>query len=346
MNRTLNKGGLVAVALTSALMTGGAAAATYKIPRLADGSPDLQGTWTNATATPMERDPKLGDRRAYTEEEAAAIRKAALARVAADAAPTDPNVKQEAGALPPVGNYNLFWTERGMSTAQIGGEYRTSIIIDPPNGRIPTITKQARERRLANRVKTVGVADGPEQRSLGERCILSFGSSAGPPMLPTMYNSNYQIVQSHDTFMIQAEMVHDARIVRIGGKHVPSNVRKWMGDSIGHWDGDTLVVETTNFRPDQSFRGSSENMKVTERFTRVADNKIVYRFTVEDLSTFGEPFTGELAFVSYPDNLYEYACHEGNYGLPGILMGAREEEKVGGPRKAPTRSADSEESEP
>ena len=296
----------------------------YKAPRLGDGTPDLQGVWTNATATPLERPSEFGNRRSFTKEEADAIEREARGRVAADAAPSDPNKKIEAAAsLPPVGNYNLFWTDRGMTAALINGEYRTSIIIDPPNGRFPPMKTAAQRRDRRSR----GVADGPESRSLGERCLLSFGSSAGPPMLPTMYNSYYQIVQSPDSVMILVEMVHDARIVRINGKPVPSNIKKYMGDSIGHWEGDTLVVKTTNFHPDQSFRGSSDNMVVTERFTRVAQDQILYRFTVEDPTAFTAPFTGELPFMSVDASVYEYACHEGNYALPGILAAEREAEK-------------------
>jgi hypothetical protein len=332
------------VALFAATLASAAAAAgAYKPPRLADGTPDLQGVWTNATATPIERSPQLGNRRAFTPEEAAAVEKAARDRVAADAAPSDPNAKQEAAAsLPPVGNYNLFWTDRGMTAALIDGEYRTSVIVDPPNGRIPPLTETGKQRRggrerelleegAANGAVPTGPADGPEQRGLGERCLLSFGSSSGPPMLPTMYNSYYQFVQSPGYVTILVEMVHDARIIRLSDKHVPKSVKKWMGDSIGRWEGDTLVVETTNFNPQQSYRGSSENMKVTERFTRVADDKIVYQFTVEDPTTFSSAFTGELAFTPAGANIYEYACHEGNYALSGILSGARELEKQPAP---------------
>jgi hypothetical protein len=298
---------------------------------LDDGTPDLQGVWTNATATPMERPSEFGDRRALTKQEAEAIENEARGRVAADAAPSDPDKKIEAAkSLPPVGNYNLFWTDRGMTAALINGEYRTSVIIDPPNGHFPPMTAEARKR---DRPMRFGAADGPEQRSLGERCLLSFGSSGGPPMLPTMYNSYYQIVQSPGNVMILVEMVHDARIIRIGDKHVTNSVKKWMGDSVGHWEGDTLVVKTKNFRPDQSFRGSAENMLVTERFTRVAKDQIVYRFTVEDPTTFTAPFTGELPFMSVDSSVYEYACHEGNYALPGILAAEREQEKAAAAKK-------------
>ena len=308
------------VAVAAAVFAAQAFAGDYRAPRLPDGSPDLQGVWTNATATPVERSPELGDRRAFTDEEAAAISKAALAAVAADAAPSDPNKKIEAiESLPPVGNYNLFWTDRGMTVANINGEYRTSMIIEP------ALTADGQQRTSARASRDPN--DGPEGRALGERCLLSFGSASGPPMLPVMYNSYYQIVQSPGYVVILVEMVHDARIIRIQNQHAPDGIRKWMGDSIGHWDGDTLVVETRNFRPEQSFRGSSESAVVTERFTRVAKDKIVYRFTVDDPATFTSSFTGELPFVTVDANIYEYACHEGNYALPGILSGAREAEK-------------------
>lgn len=313
----------------------GASGAEYKVPRLADGTPDLQGFWTNSTATPFERSAELGNRRSFTDAEAAAIAKAATGAVEADARPSDPNEKIKAGDLPPVGNYNLFWKDRGMSVQVIDGEQRTSMIIDPANGRIPEITAAARARNGARRGTRVGAADGPEQRGLGERCLLSFGSSGGPPMLPTMYNSYYQIVQSPGYVMVLVEMVHDARIIRINDKHTPDTIRKWMGDSIGHWDGDTLVVETQGFRPDQNFRGSSPDMKVTERFTRAAADQIVYRFTIEDPSTFTSSFTGELAFTPANGDIYEYACHEGNYALPGILAAEREQEKAEAAGKKP-----------
>ncbi|HEY0686496.1 MAG TPA: hypothetical protein VGD45_29425 [Steroidobacter sp.] len=328
----MNKGLMIGVAVSLAVISttahsGESAGRRYQPPRLADGAVDLQGVWTNATATPMERAPELGTRRAFTDAEAAAISKAAIAAVEADARPSDPDKKIEAtSSLPPVGNYNLFWTDRGMHVAVIDGEPRTSMIVEPLNGRVPALTEAAQRRIEATRVGRSN--DGPEGRALGERCLLSFGYASGPPMLPVMYNSYYQIVQSPGYVMILVEMVHDARIIRIDDKHVPGSVRKWMGDSIGRWEGDTLVVETRNFRPDQSFRGSSENAVITERFTRVSKDKIVYRFTIDDPATFTETIKGELPFQSADANIYEYACHEGNYALPGILSGAREEEKA------------------
>jgi len=320
------KGIVLLTVVSAALLAAPAFAGDYQVPRLPDGTPDLQGVWTNATATPMERAPELGDRRAFTEQEAAAISKAAIAAVEADAAPSDPNKKIEAiSSLPPVGNYNLFWTDRGMSVANINGEWRTSMIIEPSNGRIPALTAEGQQHMAARAARNPN--DGPEGRALGERCLLSFGSLGGPPMLPTMYNSYYQIVQSPGYVMILAEMVHDARIIRIQDHHLPDGIKKWLGDSIGHWEGDTLVIETRNFRPEQSFRGSSENAVVTERLTRVAKDKIIYHFTFDDPTTFTSSFTGELPFVPVDANIYEYACHEGNYALPGILSGAREAEK-------------------
>lgn len=328
MNKGLRIGLAVALAVvTMTAHSGESASRRYQPPRLADGTPDLQGIWTNQTATPMERAAALGTRRAFTDAEAAAISKAAIDAVEADAQPSDPDKKIEAASsLPPVGNYNLFWTDRGMSVAKIDGEYRTSMIIEPLNGRVPPLTEAALTRMAAT--KPGRPNDGPEGRALGERCLLSFGYASGPPMLPVMYNSYYQIVQSPGYVMILVEMVHDARIIRIDDKHVPNSVRKWMGDSVGHWEGDTLVVETRNFRQEQNFRGSSEQAVITERFTRVAEDQIVYRFTVDDPATFTQRITGELPFVPANGNIYEYACHEGNYALPGILSGAREEEKA------------------
>ncbi|MBL8266858.1 hypothetical protein [Steroidobacter sp.] len=327
MNKGLSIGVAVSLSVLTMMACSANAAARYKPPRLADGTPDLQGVWTNATATPMERATELGTRRAFTDAEAEAIGNAAVAAVEADAKPSDPNKNIEAAsALPPVGNYNLFWTDRGMSVARIGGEYRTSMILEPSNGRVPPLTEAALKRIAATRIGRS--SDGPEGRALGERCLLSFGYASGPPMLPVMYNSYYQIVQSPGYVLILVEMVHDARIIRLDDRHLPDSMRKWMGDSVGRWEGDTLVVETRNFRAEQNFRGSSEQAVVTERFTRVADDQIVYRFTIDDPGTFTEKIVGELPFVPAAANIYEYACHEGNYALPGILSGAREEEKA------------------
>jgi hypothetical protein len=312
----------------SALLCATAAAQQpqWPAPRTADGHPDLQGMWTSATITPLERPAEYSGRRALTLEEAAKLEGAEASLVSNSAKPTDLG-KQLPGDCKDFGRgcgYNNFWLDRGSQVVAIDGEKRTSLLIDPPDGKIPPLTA-ARKQDLASRQQSF---DGPEARPLGERCLLAFGSASGPPMMPVLYNNHYQIVQSKDAVMILVEMVHDARIVRLGGTHVASNVRKWMGDSIGHWEGETLVVETTNFTDHESFRGATRNARVIERFTRVAPDKIHYRFTVEDPQAFTHSFTGEMPFYRTDDAIYEYACHEGNYALRGILAGAREQEKA------------------
>ena len=319
-----------AIAATSALLalmsTAVIAQSEYQVPRLPDGTPDLQGIWKNATVTPLTRPRALGTRQAYTEEEALALEREAQQAVEEDNEPLDPNrPAPEATALPPVGNYDLFWTDRGMFIPDIYGEFRTSIVIDPPDGQIPSYTEEFLQRRAAASLTAPDSFDGPEGRGVGERCLLSFGSNSGPPMLPVMYNSHYQIVQSPGYVVILVEMVHDARIIRLADEHtnIAEAHMKWMGDSIGRWEGDTLVVETRHFNPQQSFRGASESLTVTEYFTRVGQNKIIYRFTVDDPTTFTSSWTGELPLSAAMDQIFEYACHEGNYALPGTLAGAR-----------------------
>jgi len=316
----------------------------YHAPRNAFGQPDLEGVWTNATLTTLERDPKYSERLAMTPQEAAAIEHANAKFIAQANAPTDPKLKTTdlpyecgRGFKGSDCGYNFAWTDPGTEVMAIAGEKRTSIIVDPPNGRLPPLTDEGRTR-LAARFRR-GAFDGPESRSLGERCILSFGSAAGPPMLPLLYNNNYQIYQSKDEVSILVEMVHDLRHIRLDAQHLPPSIKEWMGDSVGHWEGDTLVVETTNMRPEQGFRGAGGDTKVTERFTRISPTQILYRFTVEDPEIYTRPFSGEVALNAARGPIYEYACHEGNYAMPGILAGAREMEKEGrdpgaGPRDA------------
>ena len=352
MHRLISTRGLLSCSVASFVLFASAPAlsdasksSVWKAPRNEYGYPDLQGNWNNATITPVERPAEFGNRRALTDNEANQLEGAAVARVEENNKPTDPKkgiqdlpVNCAPGFSGTNCGYNNFWVDSGNRVVRVNGEKRSSIIVNPENGRMPAMTPEA-QKKFAARMAAfrsgggTGMADGPEVRPLGERCILSFGSSAGPPMLPSMYNNNYHIVQSKDRVIILVEMVHDARVVRIGGEHLPKNVRLWMGDSIGHYEGDTLVVETTNFRPEQSYRGSGENLKVTERFTRVAPTQILYQFTVEDPSTYAQPYTGELNMNATRDNLYEYACHEGNYALPGILAGAREEEAQAAKKK-------------
>jgi hypothetical protein len=215
--------------------------------------------------------------------------------------------------------------------AIVNGERRSSLVVDPPDGRVPALTPEARKRQAERMAafRSRGEYDHPELRPLGERCLLSFGSSSGPPMLPNyFYNNNYRIVQTRDHVMILVEMVHDARIIRIGGEHGPKHVRTWMGDSVGRWEGDTLVVETINFHPSQTFRGASENLKVVERFTRADANTLLYRFTIDDPGTFTKPWSGEVPFRASGETIYEYACHEGNYAMSNVLSGERAQEKA------------------
>jgi hypothetical protein len=301
--------------------------AQFDTPRLPNGQPDLQGVWSNKTLTPLTRDRALGDARQLTPEQVAAKEGAQAAFVEAEYAPSNPN--REAGAGAQGGNdgntedgYNEFWKEEGDRIQKINGEYRSSIVIEPANGQIPFIPDRSLRRRLP---EGVSANDGPEGRPLAERCLLSFGNHSGPPMLPVMYNSHYEIFQSPGYVVILAEMVNDARIIRIVDEHAPTAavMEKWMGDSIGRWEGDTLVVETRHFNPDQNFRGASDNMTVIEKFRRDNEHKIIYSFTVEDPTVFESSFTGELALTSFDEPIYEYACHEGNYALAGTLAGAR-----------------------
>jgi hypothetical protein len=313
----------------------------WVMPRTADGKPDLTGTWTNATLTPLER-PQNQPNLVMTDAEAARMEKATADRRERLGQNSDPNRPAppqggdgSTGAAGNVGGYNNFWLDPGERVAVVDGQKRSSLLIDPPNGRLPAYTEAYRARQK-ERLKTAaargGQYDHPENRPLAERCLLSFGPTT--PLIPNyFYNNNLQIVQTPDHVMILMEMVHDARIVRIGGKHLPKHVRLWMGDSVGHWEGDTLVVDTTNFTPQQQFRGSSENLHVIERFRRVDANTINYRFTVEDPTTFTSPFTGEIPFQATNELIYEYACHEGNYALSNVLSGARNEEKRKGSQK-------------
>ncbi len=239
-------------------------------------------------------------------------------------------ISQAAGGK--VGGYNNFWLDPGERVLRIDGKARSGMVIDPPDGRIPAATPEARKRMTAEAARRKGMSeyDHPELRGNAERCILSFGSNLGPPMLPNyFYNNNYQIVQTKDHVMIMTEMVHDVRVIRLGTnlQHPPPQVRQYGGDSIGRWEGDTLVVETTNFPQQQAYRGAWENLKIIERFTRVGPDQIVYRFTVEDPTTFVAPWTAELAFNKFDEMIFEYACHEGNYALSNVLGGERAKEK-------------------
>jgi hypothetical protein len=296
------------------------------VPRTPEGHPDLQGIWTNATITPLERPAALAGKPTLTDAEAAALEKKSAQEL------TDLDGKSEGPLLAAAGSngtggYNVLFIDRGSEFARVDGVKRTSLVVDPPDGKVPPITPEARQRNAAmpgNRFDSV------KDRPPAERCLVGFGSSTGPPMLAVLYNNNYQIVQTPDRVMILAEMVHDARIVRIGGTHPSGNVRQWLGDSIGHWEGDTLVVDTTNFTNKTRFRGSAENLHVIERFTRTDANTILYRVTIDDLTTFTRPWTMEFPFLAAEGPIYEYACHEGNYSLIDILGGARKADSEAG----------------
>jgi hypothetical protein len=313
-------------------------APAYQAPRNEYGQPDFEGLWTNATLTPFERPPELGDRLVLTPEEVAKAEGDNAKQMAEGNAPTDPKLKvtdlpYECGrGFKGVDcGYNAAWVDPGSTVMRVNGQPRSSLITNPANGRPPPVLPEARQRLAAQYMAFAAAwrrADNPETRALGERCLLSFGESAGPVMLPLLYNNNYQIVQTKDSVAILVEMVHDVRIVRLGAQHLPANLRPWLGDSIGHWEGDTLVVETTNYPAAQNFHGASENLKVTERFTRVAPGRLLYQFTAEDPTVWAQAWGGEYEFAATKGPIYEYACHEGNYALKDILAGARAEEQA------------------
>lgn len=323
------------------------AAASFgaEIPRTPDGKPDLSGVYDIATLTPLVRPAELGDRLSLTDAEAKTVARQAEAYRASKSQASDPNRKAppeggdgSEGAAGNVGGYNTVWTDNGSGAFKIDGKWRTSIITDPANGRLPEMTpaarKRAAERARFNRPNrgdafwitekmNPGPYDDPELRPAAERCLLGFGSSAGPPMLPVLYNNLKQIVQSKDTVMILNEMVHDIRLIRIGGQHEPPEIRRWLGDSIGRWEGDTLVVDTTNFNDTPALAGATRSLHVIERFKRLDARSILYQFTVEDPAVWTKPWSGEVLWPVTDQRIYEYACHEGNYSFGGILRGAR-----------------------
>ena len=313
-----------------------AKAASYKAPKNAFGQPDLSGYWSNATLTPMMRPAAFGTRAVHTPDEVKKLETAAVVEVEEGNAPTDPNAPAEhrqnytnlkpeyAAAGGDTGGYDRGWLDPGSHVMRVGGEARTSLLTTP-NGQMPP--RKAGAPAPPRFGGGMGSFDGPEVRSLGDRCIMSFGRNAGPPMFPNgFYNNNYQIVQTADTVTILVEMNHDLRQVRLNSKHRTDDVRTYMGDSIGWYEGDTLVVETTNLPQNQNFMGSWKNLKITEKFTRVGQHRLHYQFTVEDPDTWDKPWGGEYEFLPLSGVIYEYACHEGNYALPGILGGARAEE--------------------
>lgn len=294
----------------------GRKAAQATVARTPWGHPDLQGTWNNSTITPLERPAKFGGREFLTAEEARALDEAAAKQY--DERPA--NAAQDVDAA-----YNQVWWDRGRTV----GTRRTSLIVDPPDGRLPAMTADGQRRAAEIAARLRGVTAGPEDRNLAERCL-----TRGAPKLPGGYNNNVQIVQTPDYVAIMQEMIHETRIIPLDGRpHLPSRVTSWLGDSRGRWEGDTLVVETTNYHPASVFNSyyccasAAEHLRIVERFRRVDATTIDYRFTVEDPTTFTKPFTIDLPMAWMDEPIFEYACHEANYGLEGILRGARAQER-------------------
>jgi hypothetical protein len=272
----------------------------------------------------MERPARYAGKLSITDAEAAVYEKAQADDLKAEDGQSDGPLIAAAGSSG-TGGYNALFLDRGNEMARVDGVKRSSLVIDPPDGKVPPMTDAARQR-IAGMMRSFNKYDDVKDRPLSERCIIGFGSTSGPPMLPVLYNNTYEIVQTPDAIMILVEMVHDARVIRMGGTHKPAGIKQWLGDSIGHWDGDTLVVDTTNFNNQTLFRGSSENLHVIERFQRVDANTILYRATMDDPTTFTKSWTIEYPFNATAGPVYEYACHEGNYAMPDIMGGARKME--------------------
>jgi len=294
-------------------------AQSSKALRTADGQPDLQGVWNFSTITPLERTAEFAGRELLTDAEAKAFEQ----RTAQQSNRDNRSDNRDADVA---SAYNEFWWDRGVHAARVNGKTRTSLIVDPPDGRIPALTADGQARAAARaEARRQHPADGPEDRSLGERCLLF---NAGPPMLSGPYNNYVQILQTRDHVVIVNEMIHDARIVALDGRpHLPAGMRSWLGDSRGRWDGNTLVVETTNFTGKTNMRGSGEALRLVERFTRAAAGTLVYEFTIDDPASFSKPWSAVLPMAKTDDRIFEYACHEGNYAMTGILRGARSAEK-------------------
>ncbi len=338
--------GLLLTALLMAVSAQGDEGLSLK--RTSTGLPDLSGNYDGGTLTPLNRPQEFGDKQFMTRAEADAIAAETAARLAEAAQDSDPNrgapVKGGDGnnrsGAGGVGGYNAFYVDMGSSVDEVDGKFRTSIIYDPPNGRQPPMTPSARARAIDNASSFIyendgtaswleqggpGPFDGPEDLSLAERCMLGFTS--GAPSLPSLYNNYRRIVQTETHVMILLEMVHDARVIRLNAEHGDPDNRKWLGDSIGHWEGDTLVVETKHFRDRSPLSGADENLHVVERFTPRENGDIVYNFTVTDPTAWTEPWSGEFVWKKSKERVYEYACHEGNYAMGNILRGARLLEK-------------------
>jgi hypothetical protein len=313
---------LAMTGLAAAVAISGSASAVVRaqgkpqaIPRTADGKPDLGGVWDFRTITPLQRPTELAGKEVLNDQEAADWERAnqrnqdnreKTERGPINGAPTNADVERA---------YNDFWWDFGK---KIVGTKRTSLIVDPPDGRIPELTPEAKKRGDQRREMRERTATGPEDRGVGERCILGFNS--GPPMLPSAYNNNVQIFQNKDTVVLPLD----------GRPHVSKDVRQWVGDSRGRWEGDTLVIETTNFLGETAFQNSSSTLQLTEKFRRVDQDTLLYEFTVNDPTTWTKPWTAQVPMVKSDESLYEYACHEGNYGMTNLLSAARAVDKAQG----------------
>lgn len=309
---------LAAVAVVSAVMLlapQGVTAQSGDAPRTSWGKPDLQGVWDFATMTPLERPAQFEGKNTLTEEDAATV--------VANANQQWQRISE--GGDDSTGTYDEFWFDAGTGVTE---DRRTSLITNPSNGRVPALTPTAAERVAARRAYLRDhPADSWEDRNIAERCILGFNT--GPPMNPSAYNNVMQLFQTEDHVVVLNEMVHDSRIIPLDDRaHLPSHVPQWHGDSRGYWDGDTLVVETRNFTHKTSYRGSTESLLLVEKFSRTDDSTLMYEFTVTDPRSFSEPWTALVPMKMSPHPIYEYACHEGNYGMEGILSGHRADERT------------------
>ena len=325
--------GLIGVMATSAQ------AQSDAVQRTPHGDPDISGMFTFRTITPLERPSQFADQETLDAETAAAFEASERTRQNRDLFDPEsgaPSAGYQSRAEGGVLSYNEFWYERGVDLTD---DKRTSLVIDPPNGRQPPRTAEAQAALaglaasfrpntgtawwLEDGLNAPGPYDDMEIRPAAERCLLGFGSTAGPPMLPVLYNNLKRIVQTEDTILIQVEMVHEARVIRMNDEHAPPEISSWLGDSVGRWEGDTLVVDTTNFSDSPALSGASRNLHVVERFTRLDNDTLLYNFTVNDPTVWTAPWTGEYIWPASDTRVYEYACHEANYALEGIMKGAR-----------------------
>ena len=337
MKRTLGiLGGVTAVVISSSLVlaqqspqsrpaaAARTTAASAAIPRTAEGKPDMQGYWTNQTFTPLERPAQFKDKEFFTAEEAAAWAKRGIDNI------VDQPAFEEITRDADIHYDDAIWMLEGYPK---GALLRTSIVTDPADGRIPPLTaegqKRAQDRAAARKASGIGPFDSAQARSMSERCI--YWAHEGPPLLPTGYNSNLQIVQAPSNFVIIPEMMPVARVVPLDPRpKLNAAIKAYRGDWRGRWEGDTMVIETTNYSENTAWRGSSTNLKVTERLTMIDRDRIRYQFTVEDPSTWTRPWSGEYEMTRIDGPLFEYACHEGNYGIVNILSGARRAEGTPG----------------